>query len=88
MSTEGNCTETLAELERFLDKELPPERVSAVMAHLGRCVDCQGAFEFHAELTRVVRIHAQDDTLDPGFASRLRACFKVDADGGPQLGRG
>jgi anti-sigma factor RsiW len=88
MSTNGNCTETLAELERFLDKELPADKVSAVMSHLDGCTDCQGAYEFHAELTRVVRIHAQDDTLDAGFAARLRSCFSLDTDGDPGASRG
>jgi predicted anti-sigma-YlaC factor YlaD len=88
VNANGNCTETLAELERFLDKELPPEKVEAVMTHLGRCTDCQGAYEFHSELSRVVRIHAQDDTLDPGFAARLRSCFALDANGEPGGSRG
>jgi len=87
MTTEGNCRDTLAELERFLDRELPADKVRAVMLHLDGCVDCQGAYEFHAELTRIIRVHAQNDDLDPGFAARLRDCLRIDTDGGLDAAR-
>lgn len=83
----ADCRDTLEELERFLDRELPADKVAAVISHLGGCVDCQGAFEFHAELSRIISVHAQADDLDPGFAARLRDCLRIDTDGGPRDGR-
>ncbi len=88
MTAESNCTETLAELQRFLDRELPPEKVAVVMSHLEGCTDCQSAFEFHTELVRVVRVHAQDDDLDPGFADRLRSFLSADPGTDPGTSRG
>ena len=49
-----NCQETLKELELFLDSELPNARIEEIMVHLTGCTDCQGAFEFHAELRTIV----------------------------------
>ena len=46
----ADCRETLEELERYLDSELPSERVAQIVDHLKGCTDCQGAYEFHYEL--------------------------------------
>ena len=71
-----NCQETLKELELFLDSELPKARVEEIMVHLTGCTDCQGAFEFHAELRTIVRTKAKRDLLPDGFTERLLACFE------------
>ncbi len=71
-----NCQETLKELELFLDSELPKARVEEIMLHLTGCTDCQGAFEFHAELRTIVRTKAKRDLLPDGFTERLLACFE------------
>jgi mycothiol system anti-sigma-R factor len=71
-----NCQETLKELELFLDSELPNARIQEIMAHLTGCNDCQGAFEFHAELRTIVRTKAKRDQLPDGFTDRLLACFE------------
>ena len=67
-----NCQETLKELELFLDSELPHARIEEIMVHLTGCTDCQGAFEFHAELRTIVRVKAKRDHLPEGFTDRLR----------------
>jgi hypothetical protein len=46
------------------------------MVHLRGCNDCQGAFEFHAELRAIVRVKAKRDDLPEGFTNRLLACFE------------
>jgi mycothiol system anti-sigma-R factor len=71
-----NCQETLKELELFLDSELPNARIQEIMSHLTGCTDCQGAFEFHAELRTIVRTKAKRDQLPDGFTDRLLACFE------------
>jgi mycothiol system anti-sigma-R factor len=73
-----NCQETLKELETFLDTELPDARVSEIMSHLTECVDCQGAYEFHAELREIIRFKAQKEDLPEGFLARLVNCFGED----------
>ena len=70
-----NCQETLKELELFLDSELPSTRIEEIMAHLTGCTDCQGTYEFHAELRTIVRTKAKRDHLPDGFTDRLLACF-------------
>ncbi|MFZ9627952.1 MAG: zf-HC2 domain-containing protein [Ilumatobacteraceae bacterium] len=74
-TTVADCVETLRALEAFLDRELSTESVSHVRAHLDGCVDCQGAYEFHAELRTVVRSKCLSDDLPDGLADRLRACL-------------
>lgn len=71
----ADCQETLKELERFLDSELPQERAQPILAHLKICSDCQGAYEFHAELRTVIRTKALKDELPDGFLDRLQSCF-------------
>lgn len=74
----ADCNETLKELERFLDSELPAERVSEIIGHLKGCTDCQGAYEFHAELRTTIRIKALRDELPDGFLDRLANCLGDD----------
>lgn len=71
----ADCQETLKELERFLDAELPKDRSEKILEHLKVCVDCQGAFEFHAELRDTIKRKAQKDELPEGFLDRLQGCF-------------
>ena len=71
----ADCQETLQELERFLDAELPEGRSEQILSHLKVCSDCQGAFEFHAELSAAIRTKATKDELPEGFLDRLKGCF-------------
>ena len=71
----ADCRETLEELERYLDSELPSERVAQIVDHLKGCTDCQGAYEFHYELREVIKVKATRDELPEGFADRLLSCF-------------
>ena len=71
----ADCQETLKELERFIDAELPDAEVQLVVSHLKECSDCQGAFEFHSELRQVIRVKARENSLPTGFLERLESCF-------------
>ncbi|MFM8626509.1 MAG: anti-sigma factor family protein [Actinomycetota bacterium] len=79
----ANCKETLDELYRYLDSELSPGRADEIVAHLKTCTDCQGAFEFHADLHRVIRVKSQGDEISPQFLDNLRGCFGSDFLGSP-----
>lgn len=74
----GDCQSTLDELERFLDQELPDSDRAKIMGHLGGCIDCQQAFDFHGELKRVVREKAQRDEVPAGLMDKIRGCFGED----------
>ena len=74
----ADCNETIEELERYLDQELPSSRVEEIVGHLKGCPDCQGAYEFHADLHRVINIKAQRDEISPDFLDKLRTCLDIE----------
>lgn len=77
----ANCSETLKELNRFLDDELEQESLAELTAHLTNCVDCQQAFEFHVELKHLVRRAAHEDAVPPALLKRIEECFGDDITG-------
>jgi mycothiol system anti-sigma-R factor len=50
-----DCQEALAELERFLDGELPEGEVGRVKQHLSDCYPCTDRASFEEQLRAVVR---------------------------------
>lgn len=82
----ADCDETLRELETFLDGELEGPAREAIQAHLGGCMDCLQAFDFHAELRTVISQKCQNDELPPGLLSKIELCFGEDFDGDGQIG--
>ncbi len=81
-----DCNETLRELERFLDHELPNTELGPVHEHLGDCPDCLQAFDFHAELRQVIAAKCHNDEIPPGLLHRIERCFGEDFDGDGQIG--
>lgn len=77
----ADCSETLGELDRYLDDELDSGTIREMQGHLNGCVDCQQAFEFHAELRGLIRKAASDEPLPSGLLDRIRACFGDDSVG-------
>jgi mycothiol system anti-sigma-R factor len=71
----ADCNETLRELFVFLDDELTAEAHDEISAHLSDCTDCQGAFEFHAELKAVVSAKCRSDEMPPGLMAKIEQCF-------------
>jgi mycothiol system anti-sigma-R factor len=76
----ADCTETLQELQRYLDRELPPELHEAVTAHLTGCDDCMQAFDFHAELKTVIAAKCAAGQVPPALLAKIEACFGADDD--------
>ena len=74
----ADCNETLRELETFLDGELSEDAQASIHDHLGSCMDCLQAFDFHAELRTVIRQKCSNDELPPGLLDRIAACFGDD----------
>lgn len=74
----ADCNETLRELERFLDSELATEKLAHLSTHLDGCVDCQQAFEFHAELRLIVQQAAHHEPLPECLIDRIKECFGTD----------
>jgi mycothiol system anti-sigma-R factor len=81
-----DCNQTLRELDVFLDGELSDEQQAAITHHLNGCMDCLGAFDFHAELKSVVSQKCQNDEMPPGLLAKIELCFGTDFDGDGQVG--
>jgi mycothiol system anti-sigma-R factor len=54
------CREALHRIYHFLDGELTPDVRQQIQVHLDDCPPCIGAFEFEAELRRVVARGCQE----------------------------
>lgn len=76
----ADCNETLQELQRYLDHELPPQVQQLVDSHLTECVDCLQAFDFHAELKTVIATKCRTEPLPASLAAKIEACFGLDPD--------
>ena len=74
----ADCQETLNELESYLDSELSVGRANEIITHLKGCTDCQGAYEFHADLRTAIKTKAKNEELPDGFLDRLRDCLGDD----------
>jgi anti-sigma factor (TIGR02949 family) len=81
-----DCTETLRELDLFLDGELDPHQYDAIRHHLDGCMDCLGAFDFHAELKIVIAEKCNNDEMPPDLLSKIEQCFGTDFDGDGEVG--
>jgi mycothiol system anti-sigma-R factor len=81
-----DCAETIRELDLFLDGELSDDQHDAVRHHLDGCMDCLGAFDFHAELKIVVAQKCNSDEMPPDLLAKIERCFGADFDGDGVIG--
>ena len=82
----SDCDETLRELDSFLDDELSPDVRTHLQAHLGACMDCLSAFDFHAELKLAIRRKCSNEDMPPGLMARIERCLDEDIDGDGAIG--
>lgn len=78
----GDCSETLQELELFLDGELPDDARSHVLAHIEACLECHQAYDFQAELKQIIAVKCGNDAMPSDLLSRIEQCI-TDADETP-----
>jgi len=52
--SEHDCDDAIAQLYSYLDGELDADVVARVEVHLRRCSPCLEAFDFEAELRKVI----------------------------------
>ncbi len=57
---EGDCQETIHRLYHFLDGELTDHRREEIRRHLDDCSPCLEAFDFEADLRRVIASKCRD----------------------------
>lgn len=70
-----DCTESLHQLYHYLDGELTEDRRAAIRAHLEHCGPCVAAFDFEAELRKVVADRCKDrvpEQLQKRIAEAIR----------------
>lgn len=81
-----DCAETLRELDVFLDGELSHHQQAAIRHHLDGCMDCLGAFDFHAELKIVIAQKCNNDEMPTDLLEKIERCFGTDFDGDGKIG--
>ncbi len=81
-----DCSQTLQELDLFLDAELSDGARDSIRHHLDACPDCLSAFDFHAELKQVIHAKCQENDMPADLLSRIEKCFDTDFDGDGVIG--
>jgi anti-sigma factor (TIGR02949 family) len=66
----ADCDEAVAELYAFLDGELDDTMLLKVEAHLRRCSPCLEAFDFEADLRRVIAAKCEEQ-VPPDIKARF-----------------
>ena len=59
------CREAMAKLYSFLDGDLTEQRREAVQRHLDDCSPCVRAYDFEAELKKVLAARCKDRVPEP-----------------------
>ena len=62
--TDEPCSDVLGQLYRFLDGELDDRTRVRITAHLDDCSPCLEAFDFEADLRRVIANRCRDQVPD------------------------
>ncbi len=78
--TDHHCDEVLAELDLYLDGELDEARLAGIEEHLRQCSPCLEAFDFEAELRKVIAARCRERASDELRARILSAIASCDAD--------
>jgi anti-sigma factor (TIGR02949 family) len=66
------CNEVLAELEAFVDGELPSEKVGEFVEHLQECPPCLHRADFQAKVKEIFRKKCQSGGSAPPDALVIR----------------
>ena len=67
------CFEALQRLEDYLDRELTPQDLAVVEAHLAICATCTREFAFERDLIAGIRSRLQDAPLPPDLRKKIAA---------------
>jgi anti-sigma factor (TIGR02949 family) len=66
------CAQALARLDDFLDRELSPDEMRAVQAHLDVCARCAHAHRFEAGLLDELKQRLRRLSLPEALRARIR----------------
>lgn len=76
------CEEMFRRLDDFLDRELPPDQIARVQAHLDSCAACAEEYAFEAGVLEEVRRKLRRITVPEPFLQRLTATLARERAGG------
>jgi mycothiol system anti-sigma-R factor len=71
----ADCEETIERLYHYLDGELTDERRAVIQVHLDECSPCLDAYDFEAELRRVIAQRCRDHVPE-SLLARVRAALE------------
>ena len=74
----AHCEETIERLYHFLDGELTDERRAEIQRHLDECSPCLDAYDFEADLRRVIAQKCRDRVPET-LIVRVRAVIEAEA---------
>ncbi len=82
---EDDCQKAIHTLYHFLDGELTLERRQAITIHLEECGPCLHAFDFEADLKKVIATKCRDQVPD-ALRERVRRALNgaSGTDGSPE----
>jgi mycothiol system anti-sigma-R factor len=74
----ADCEGTIERLYHYLDGELTDERRAEIKQHLDECSPCLDAYDFEAELRRVIAQRCQD-RVPEHLVLRVRSVLEAEA---------
>jgi len=80
--TQHRCDDAIAQLQAFLDGELDAETVAEIEAHLQDCSPCLEAYDFEAELRKVITAKLSEDVPGDLRARITSVLDRLEAEGG------
>jgi mycothiol system anti-sigma-R factor len=82
--SEHECAEAVRKLYPYLDGELDADMIAMVESHLRHCTPCLEAFDFEAELRKVVANRCAEKMPD-GMHAKLMAMLDSVTSGAPDV---
>ncbi len=77
MPKDMSCAEVFARVQEYLDRELNPDEVEAVKAHLDYCPPCARGFVFEESVFETVRLKLAASACPEDLMARLRECLEA-----------
>ena len=66
-----NCREAFRRLDDYVDRELTPDEVADVEAHLAVCVACTDEFAVERDLLDAIRARLKSIRMPPDLMNRI-----------------
>jgi len=70
------CEEVFRRMDEYIDRELAPDEVTRVRAHLETCAACAGEYAFEAELLLTVRAKVRRVAIPTDLRARIEHALR------------